>query len=67
MPALFIIMAFFLACLRGSSDCRCDDVSSVAFWYQAEPHLVFPPLLPVEQRLPIFRKPFERRPGVKLD
>jgi hypothetical protein len=47
---------------------RCgDDLSSVAFWYQAEPHLVFPPLLPVEQRLPIFRKPFERRPGVKLD
>jgi hypothetical protein len=55
MAALFIIMAFFLACLRGSSDRRCDDVSSVAFWYQAEPHSIFPPLPSVEQRLPIFR------------
>jgi hypothetical protein len=46
MAALFIIMAFFLACLRGSSDCRCDDVSSVAFWYQAEPHFDFPAVAP---------------------
>ena len=52
---------------HGHANRRGDDLSSVAFWYQAEPHLVFPPLLPVEQRLPIFRKPFERRPGVKLD
>ena len=52
---------------HGHANRRGDDLSSVAFWYQAEPHLVFPPLLPIEQRLPIFRKPFERRPGVKLD
>ena len=28
------------------------DYSSVAYWYQAEPHAAFPVLLPVEQRLP---------------
>jgi hypothetical protein len=42
MAALFIIMAFFLACLRGSSDRRCDDVSSVAFWYQSGTAFDFP-------------------------
>jgi len=28
------------------------DYSSTAYWYQAEPHAAFPPLPPVEQRLP---------------
>ena len=28
------------------------DYSSTAYWYQAEPHLAFPQLLPVEARLP---------------
>ncbi|MBN1583329.1 MAG: DUF2961 domain-containing protein, partial [Anaerolineae bacterium] len=28
------------------------DYSSVAYWYQVEPHATFPALLPVEQRLP---------------
>lgn len=28
------------------------DYSSVAYWYQAEPHAAFPPLPPVDQRLP---------------
>jgi hypothetical protein len=52
---------------HGHANRRGDDLSSVAFWYQAEPHLSFPPLLPVEQRLPIFRKPFERRRGVGFE
>jgi hypothetical protein len=34
-----------------------NDYSSVAFWYQSEPHKPFPPLAPVEARLP-------RRPPV---
>jgi hypothetical protein len=36
---------------HGHANRRGDDLSSVAFWYQAEPHLIFPPLVPVEQRL----------------
>lgn len=28
-----------------------DDVSSVAFWYQTEPHAVFPPLPPAAERI----------------
>lgn len=31
---------------------RFDDISSVAFWYQAEPHSPMEPLAPVEERLP---------------
>lgn len=31
---------------------RQDDVSSVAYWYQAEPHLLFPTLLSVTERKP---------------
>ena len=27
-----------------------DDIASVAYWYQTEPHASFPPLPPVEQR-----------------
>jgi hypothetical protein len=52
---------------HGHANRRGDDSSSVAFWYQDEPHLAFPLLLPVEQRLPIFRKPFEQRAGVRLE
>ncbi|MGC8861806.1 MAG: glycoside hydrolase family 172 protein [Armatimonadota bacterium] len=29
-----------------------DDWSSVGYWYQTEPHKPFPPMLPVEKRLP---------------
>jgi hypothetical protein len=36
---------------HGHANRRGDDLSSVAFCNQAEPHLIFPPLLPVEQRL----------------
>jgi D-arabinan exo alpha-(1,3)/(1,5)-arabinofuranosidase (non-reducing end) len=46
---------------RGHANKRWDDITSVAFWYQAEPHTPFPAYLPVEQRLPIFRAPFEQR------
>ena len=31
---------------------RQDDVSSVAYWYQTEPHAPFPKLLPKEARWP---------------
>lgn len=30
-----------------------NDYSSVAYWYQAEPHRGFPPLLPAEKRYPL--------------
>ena len=31
---------------------REDDISTVAYWYQTEPHQVFAPLLVREERLP---------------
>ncbi len=37
---------------------RSDDYSSVAYWYQTEPHVPFPPLPPAEKRLP---EPVEKR------
>ncbi len=38
---------------HGHGNCHANDYSSVAYWYQTEPHAKFPPLPPVEQRLPI--------------
>jgi len=35
-----------------------NDYSSVAYWYQLEPHAPFPQLLPVEERLPRFPEAF---------
>jgi hypothetical protein len=29
-----------------------NDYSSTAYWYQTEPHVPFPPMLPVDKRLP---------------
>jgi hypothetical protein len=29
-----------------------NDYSSTAYWYQTEPHAPFPPMLPVDERLP---------------
>ncbi len=29
-----------------------DDIASIAYWYQSEPHAAFPPMLPVEGRWP---------------
>ncbi len=37
---------------HGHANDRSDNYSSVAYWYQAEPHLKFPPLPSVEERLP---------------
>jgi hypothetical protein len=37
---------------HGHANHRSDNYYSVAYWYQAEPHAPFPPLPPVEQRLP---------------
>lgn len=37
---------------HGHANARSDNYYSVGYWYQAEPHEPFPPLPPVEQRLP---------------
>jgi hypothetical protein len=37
---------------HGHANNRWDDYSSVAYWYQREPHKQFPPMLPVVERLP---------------
>jgi hypothetical protein len=37
-----------------------NDYTSVAYWYQTEPHAQFPTLPPVEQRLPRFPEDFAR-------
>lgn len=46
---------------HGHANRRSDELSSVAFWYQAEPHAPFPSLPAVAERLPSFRLPFEQR------
>jgi hypothetical protein len=37
---------------HGHANHRSDNFFSVAYWYQTEPHAVFPPLPPLESRLP---------------
>jgi hypothetical protein len=37
---------------HGHANGRSDNFFSVAYWYQTEPHAAFPPLPPVEDRLP---------------
>ena len=37
---------------HGHGNHRSDNFSSVAYWYQAEPHQPFPPLAPVDDRIP---------------
>jgi D-arabinan exo alpha-(1,3)/(1,5)-arabinofuranosidase (non-reducing end) len=37
---------------HGHANHRSDNYFSVAYWYQTEPHGPFPPLPPVDQRLP---------------
>ena len=37
---------------HGHGNVRSDDFSSVAYWYQAEPHMAFPPLPDVSERIP---------------
>jgi hypothetical protein len=38
----------------GHANLRSDNLFSVAYWYQQHPHAKFPPLPPVEQRIPRF-------------
>jgi hypothetical protein len=37
---------------HGHANHRSDNFFSVAYWYQTEPHAPFPPLPPLEQRIP---------------
>jgi len=37
---------------HGHANARSDNLFSVAYWYQTEPHAPFPPLPPVNDRLP---------------
>ena len=37
---------------HGHANDRADNFYSVAYWYQTEPHAAFPPLPPVEHRVP---------------
>lgn len=37
---------------HGHANALTNDYSSTAYWYQREPHLPFPRMLPVKQRLP---------------
>ncbi|UMV45654.1 DUF2961 domain-containing protein [Paenibacillus macerans] len=41
---------------HGHGNSQSNDYSSVAYWYQREPHKAFPQMLPVSQRLPIPEK-----------
>jgi len=38
----------------GHANLRSDNLYSVAYWYQMEPHAKFPPLPPAERRIPKF-------------
>jgi len=38
---------------HGHNNHRWDDLASIAFWYQTEPHVPFPPLPQVLERLPL--------------
>lgn len=40
---------------HGNANHRSDNFYSVAYWYQGEPHEPFPPLPPVDQRLPVLQ------------
>lgn len=44
--------AFKATIEHGNANHRSDNFYSVAYWYQAEPHAPFPPLPPVEDRIP---------------
>lgn len=41
---------------HGHANHRSDDYCSTAYWYQKEPHMKFPPLPKVEDRLPLDHK-----------
>ncbi|NLV33710.1 MAG: DUF2961 domain-containing protein [Clostridiaceae bacterium] len=41
---------------HGHANDRGDDISSVAYWYQDEPHTVFVKMIPAEKRIPEERR-----------
>lgn len=52
---------------HGHANRRADEISSVAFWYQAEPHKPFPPLPAVADRMPAYRAPYEDWEAAKAE
>jgi len=38
---------------HGHNNHRSDDYSSTAYWYQSEPHMQYPPIAPVQERMPL--------------
>ncbi|WP_019586190.1 glycoside hydrolase family 172 protein [Deinococcus apachensis] len=48
---------------HGHANRRGDEMTSVAFWYQSEPHAPFPALPAAGDRLPAYRTIFEQRDG----
>jgi hypothetical protein len=40
---------------HGHANVRCDNMYSVAYWYQNEPHAAFPQMAPLDQRIPKIR------------
>jgi len=46
---------------HGHNNAQSNDYSSVAYWYQSEPHKPFPAMLRVEDRLPLPEKESARR------
>jgi len=46
---------------HGHGNAQSNDYSSVAYWYQREPHKSFPEMLPVALRLPLAEKESARR------
>lgn len=53
---------------HGHANDRSDDFSSVAFWYQSEPHAAFPALPAAEERLPGGApKPFQEENAIEAE
>jgi hypothetical protein len=48
--------AFKATIEHGGQNARSDNFYSVAYWYQAEPHVPFAPLPPVEMRIPALQQ-----------
>lgn len=46
---------------HGHGNAQSNDYSSVAYWYQREPHKEYPEMLPVAKRLPISERESARR------
>lgn len=51
---------FLMTMRHGLHNERADDYSTVAFWYQTEPHKAFPELPPAEKRYPSRPDPAEQ-------